>query len=438
MTKFKKISDYYPLAFDLKEKNEVIGQAPDGEELVKWACQNHLSKLHILLLLIKNAFEFHVCKQGGLTYEMLVGHGTQQADPEEQENHPGMDLSCNFIRNFSLYRAGILSMMEVADPDGDSLGQSKLINFVLSYQLWRFPVSLAGGEDHQMILSALLLRQDFFSANLKLPCSVFQLAAQQSIIDHVNDVYQEQFSALLLRLNARENALFQLISRLNMANDPSIVTEQDLDKRWFELLVAKETKRFERKHNLLETEWENGQAGDHIAKMKNRIRKVYKTIAKHCMEVHIQTTNEVEHPILKQCFIEANNIYTSMTNDLGALLLQHSELVTLLARLINNRKIMGLPIFLTRLTQAMTDTFFSIEQSLLIESQDSMKKNIEIQWMMNGTEYKSLYVKDQEMKEIHENFLIRRIEYVETRITQVHEEIRQTILQKMHFANKDE
>ena len=430
------ISDYCPLCIDLGEYNDsrtdiMATISLSSEELIEWANRNNLTGLQVLTLLIKNAFEGHTCHLNKVPIDKLFELGTIQ-DGFTGENTCA-ELASEFIQHLHHYMEGIECAWKKAvtqNPGFQEVDIQSTIYYILTNQFFRFPLSFLKDFSTQHLLNLTTAQKSQLRIKFLLHSTAMSHAAQRSFIDQVDDQYAEKFRDIILKLRSKETVLYQLSTKLDYANDPSVKTEEQLERKYFEFLVATNVTRFENRHPSLSLELkEDIEAHEFKELLKAQIKKLYKAISKNCSEVHNQFEKNKRFQQLGESFIAATSVYNAINNDLSSLMLQHSRLLLLLARVINHRKINHLPIHFVDFTGKLINQKDLLKEEDMLLCQSTLQKNLEIMRLFHITDYKLKYLKDEEMSAIHAEFLQRQLEFIESRIIALVDEIK-LVMQK--------
>jgi hypothetical protein len=438
MTPFDIISDYFPLAYDIHDTqtggyDDLKIKPFDADVLLTFADQNKLNEIQTLMLLTKNAFEGH-CLLNGLPPGKLVESGTLQINFEASENY-FMEWTSAFVGNINQYKNGIKEVWKnygKLNSTSDEVLFLSLFHLILCYQLFRFPVAFLSTFDTQK-LSARSLNPDFIKMNFRVFSKILNSMARKSFIELVNEQYNQQFETVQLQLQSKENVLNQMLAKLDMANQPSVKTNDDLEKAYFDFMVATQVTKFEKKKYEMPAP---DFTDDHEKEGVNRqlvagIRKLYKIISKNCREVHTSLDGQERYPQLGRCFIAANAVYNFISDDdNNRLIVQYLQMILLLCKAVNNRMILGLPIQKTNKIEHVFNTLADMPEEKLIECQKSLGIETQYLWLFYMTEFKLKFIRDNEMAEIHRDYLHRKIKFFETRIHQVTEEISSVMLRK--------
>jgi len=428
---FPAIGDYYPLCYDIGPYQDNGSDFAttlnfSAEELTRWAGRNHLTELQTLALLTKNAFEGHLCHLNGLSVKKLVENGTIHIDFDG--DNACTELACEFFNHLPLYQEGIelaWKQMVADDPRFAGTDIQPMLFFILTNQLFRLPVAYLEAFDTQRLNTMPASQVNQLRIQFILHSTAMSHAAQRSFIEQVNDQYAEKFRETISRLYAKETVLLQLCTKLDFAHDPSVKTESELEKKYFEFLIASSVSKHERKEPVLNPELkEQEEAHDFKELLKVQIRKLYKAISKNCSEIHCQLEGNKRFRQLNEYFIAASAVYNALYSDLSSLMLQHSRLMLLLAKVINNRKINHLPLQFVDFTGLIQSQPVELREDDLITCRNVLQKNLDMQRLFNLTDYKVKYLKDEEMSAIHNEFLLRQIDYIEKRIIEVMVEIK--------------
>jgi hypothetical protein len=435
------ISDYFPLCYDIAEaqntgfsKPETVGLS--AGELADWSSQNHLTELQTMTLLIKNAFEGHLCHLNDIPVAKLTESGTFQVDLGGAQNY--RELTGDFFRNFRSYREGLESAwgkMVPGNASKENIDFGSMLYFILANQLFRFPVSFLKSYDPQRFIGIPELQRTQYRLHYLLQVSMLNHVAQWSFIEMVDEKYQLKFKDILLRLRSKEIVITQLYTKLNFANDPSIHTEEELEKMYFNFLIAINVKDSEKKKAKLVPEPAEVPEGRNFEQLlKMQIRKLYKVISKNCREVHNQIDGQEQFQYLSLYFMAANAVYHDLVDDFSSLMLQYSRLKLLFVKVINLRKINNLPVFFIDFTEIVQKQSVEIKEEDVIKCQNRLQASLELQQIFYQTDYKSKYIKDEELAEIHREFLNRQLRFLDQQISEILKEINEVMQNKPKIA----
>ncbi len=428
---FSSINDHYPLCYDIAECKKTQFAKPEtinlgADELLEMALKNQMTELQILALFTKNAFEGHLCHLNGIPIEKLVESGTMQID--YAGSNAFRDLTSEFFNNLNQYQKGLeLSWEKMVNkmPAAGVIDMQSMLHFILANQLFRLPVSYLKGFDSYFFSGKSAQQKEQYRIQFRLHSNMLHHVSNRMFIEMVNEKYLEKFKDILLKLQSKENVLMQLTTRLDFANDPSIESEEQLNKKYFDFLVAMRTSETANKLQKLNPNLTEMREGKKIQPLlKPQIKKLYKIISKNCSEVHTHTEAQEQYQRLCQYFMDANSIYNNYAFDFSSLMLQYTKLVILLIAVINYRKLNNLPLDFADFTGISERPTVEIKEGDIMEYQDSLNTSAAVQKNFNFTDYKVKYVCDEEMEKIHRDYLMHQLEFLEQSILKVTEEIK--------------
>ncbi|MCK9205063.1 MAG: hypothetical protein M0P58_11615 [Bacteroidales bacterium] len=340
----KLISDYYPLKKDISEwfiRNElpkyfttshdenlileviidnlnagIHQNAIDAEYLVIQAWQNKLSAFQAMVLLIKRAFEGHVNLTRDLKPSELFEQGTYLLDLTKDTS---LSLVYDFFDQIPLYFEGLrlewAHLLSKYDLDKSICFDSSLY-FVLTNQLFKFPVSTLGEYNILNFMNFTESQKKFYRHQYEFSTVIMQFLGDYYLINTVNAIYYERFRGVAITIRSKEEVLSQLDIKLIMANDPAIQSEKELERKYFEFLVATRIKNNQPLDFIMSFKI-NSDAGEEIAQQftLSRLKQLYRAISKNCSETHTSMDREDTLPELKNLFIDANRIYNEIKSD---------------------------------------------------------------------------------------------------------------------------
>jgi hypothetical protein len=425
-TEIFKISDYYPLCYDLAELNKQPHNKPvisnySADELMSLASEKQLNDLQALTMLIKNAFEGHLCHLNGICIDQLGKHGTFIIGIETDNSCK--EMTCEFMENIHQYTEGIeCAWKKIAStlnkdqmPDFDSM-----LNFIIVNQLFRLPVSYLRNFESERFRRISSKQKEQLGLQYFLLQNLLRCFTKQTHIEVINEKYRKQFKDILNHVRAKQNVLMQLHVKLEYASDPSIRNQSELDEKYFEFI------NFSKR--------ESGNWGDIFLKQNSDVakelqcyiqifttlvRRLYKLISKNCREVHTQLDGGQKFPELNELFFKASIIYNEPAIHPGKYMLQYLSLILILAQVINTRRLKNLPLFFSDYS------IFGLEQNAELKMDELRKclahlsQNLNVLEFSDRINYKAKYIKDDEITEIHRNYLKRHLEYLEQMIAEV-------------------
>jgi hypothetical protein len=437
----KTIGDYYPLGFDLAESN-LTSQNSSGDymlgvdDLLNWASENNLSEIQTMTLLVKNAFEGHNCHLNKIPIESIIERGTLKINLSEDA--PYEDLVVKFFVDFHLYEKGLSiawKKLTAKNIDLVLIDFQSLLYFILANQLFRLPVSLLKEYKSEAFSIASVDQRDQLKFYFHFNVGLQNFISKQTFIDLVNEKYQEKFKDLLLSLQSKENVMMQLFTKLDFANDPSVKSEEDLEKKYFEFIVAKDVSRSDRREITLSPEISETTNEQNFSKLiKTQIKKIYKTLSKNCSEVHTQTTENEGYSLLRQLFIEATSIYDRNAKNTSSLFVQKSSLIQIFIKIINYRIINKLPVNFDDYSGIGDKQDIKLSEEDVARYHNNLQSKLAINQLMQLTNFKVKYINDKEMAKIHRDYLERQLQFVEDKISEIVKEIKSVMQNKTRIA----
>lgn len=434
-----KINNYYPLSYELGYEKESDPQTLkiSAEELLDRAFEMKMSAVQVTALFLKNAFEGYLCVMNDVPVKDLVEQGTVFIDLEASKKYG--DLAERFFDNMHIFREGLDVAWDKAtarETGWLELDYPSMECFVLGYQLFRLPVSCLTGFDPVIFAHV----SEYKASQLKLHCSlhmkIIHHVACWEYIESVGESYNETFRDLIMKIETKENTLIHLKTKLEFANDPEIENEEMLNEMYFKYLVMRDTSMNEQKsfrmRSMIQGEKENKKLRSSLS---NRIKSLYRTISKNCREVHIRTDGSPDHPELNDCFIKASDIYHDLSMDVSNQLLQYMRMLLLLIKVVNFRKINELPVELGGISNHDGENAMHLNELDVPQIDHNLEINLKMSMEMYGLSLKVRYIQDEELAEIHREYLLRHVEFIEKQIKGVMKEIRDVMQNKLILNN---
>ncbi len=435
------INNYYPLSFELKDGNERSTKPQTTnlhvEELLRWSIDKGLNALQVVALIMKNAFEGHICVMNGVPVEDIVEQGTGYVDFNADKKFG--DLTESFSENLHLFREGFETAWEMLvkhDPALQKVEYGVLESYILAFQLFMLPVSCLKGMDPEIFSDVSEYRKKQLGFHQDLNGSLIKHVACWEYIEMVDESYYEKFKDLILKLESRQNTLMHLKTKLEFANDPEIRSEDELNEQYFKYLVYRDQTENERKTIKLRASMEEVDENKKLhASLNARLKSLYRSISKNCREVHTQTDGGSEYPELKKNFMTASNIYHNLSPGIANQLLQYQRLLLMLFRIINYRKTNGLPVDFHDFTGWCDGKTIHLNEEEVPKYNHDLDTNLNIIMEMHGIRQKVRYIQDEELASIHREYLGRQQEFIDNHLKDIMNEIKEAMQNKMKFKD---
>ncbi|MBK7173746.1 MAG: hypothetical protein IPH84_11050 [Bacteroidales bacterium] len=459
MEKKAHFSDYYPLFLDIRDfkkrdnplpsepfiegtssqpdfPGESIQTSRDKENLEDLIIQsglNGLSPFQTMILLIKSVFEGHAYLTANLLPDDLCKR-------EIIENH-GSDhsLVSSFYENLLLYTDGLKEAFQLLDQSGSKksvIGFESMLYFILSNQLWMFPVSVLAGFDIKMFSNLSSKKAEIYRLNFELSSIMASRHGFIKGIDDTNEQYKARFRIYVLKIGSKEQVIKQLISKLAIANDPEVKSAEDLERKYFNFLInvqsgSSPAPRRSNQKPVFSDNYDNESSEE----VEYRLRQLYRSISKNCRESHITTDPNSSLHELDDFFIQANHIYNRQTSDASDVLIQQSELLEILLKVVIYRKNQGLLISFTDFTSGkMMNYKGRPDPEKLLDLARQLDNKIGALMLINHTSFKAKHIADEELAEIHVKYLKQELVFLDERISELISEIDEVIHAKLNLV----
>lgn len=432
---------YYPVFLDVAELKAAAEieekEVYHAEELLEMAIQYDCSELQTVVLLLKNAFEGHLFLTFGISARNMLEQGTLRIDPAKENP---LELSLHFIDHLDEYSAGlkqIWQQLQDISPHLKNVYFDSLVLFLLSSKLYKLPVSSLESINIKRFQNLTERRKRFYRCYFEISIHMQQAVAELRVIEHVNELYQDRYNPYISKLSARENLLFQLGTKLFYANDPTITTEEELEKKYFAFLIEKEIKKDSGRLQVNYSAWDDEQDDlENPSGLKVTIKHLFRAISKNCREL-FTLSDEAAQPVhLKKVFMDSNSIYNEMNFDFSDQLIQYHRLINLYIQVFNIRKIHDLPVTFIDYTAIERDKLLI---KLNEETIQKLKINIGNKLLglkeHNHTAFKSKHVSDEELSKFHEEYLKMRIQFLDQRIADILTKINNIMQEKTLIAS---
>jgi hypothetical protein len=426
----KNLTDYYPV---YKE----IGGTPamfNAEELIDKALKCGYNTFQKVVLLVKNAFEGHVYLTFQIKPDQLYREGTILL-----KEKPVL-LVQNFYEQFETYLPGLLQIeahikaLQV-DYELDKISFETVIRYILTNHLIRYPVSIFSAFNNGMLKKLAMLSPKVLDQNFRLAILGERFLGEFALVEKTNELYFEKFKELGQQLHIREEVLMHYQRKLMLA--PNVKTEHELEDLLYRNLVE-EKLNCKSQHNIDFRQY-NPLENESLTALENfrgKIKILFRLISKNCAEVHTSTETEDRFHALNGIFQEASLINNLPALQIPETFLQFMHLVSLLAQVLVYRKSneFAIATAFPVITAGAKEMLISTGDLKLIERNlDEKLIGVRIKFF---TEYKMRFVVDDELTEMHQQFLKQQIEYINNQILQIQSEITEVLKVKTEIETQ--
>jgi hypothetical protein len=275
----------------------------------------------------------------------LLANGTYLVDLSQVTS---ISLVFDFFSLLDLYHEGLKSswkQLQTRYGFSHNICFDSLLCFILAHQLFKFPVSELQCYDVHDFLDLSENQQRSFRRQYDLCLVILQFLGECHLVDTVNKRYSDRFRDLVLKIQSREEILSQLIAKLQMANDPAIRSEKDLERKFFDLLVVEKMKRDQARLGISFNQFRSDTGGDpsHNRAMY-RLKQLYRAISKNCHEVHSLNEGDDVYSDLNDLFIEASQLYNEIRSNESDYVIHYYCLLHILNKAILYRMKNGLQV----------------------------------------------------------------------------------------------
>jgi hypothetical protein len=433
----KILADYYPVykdLSDLAESTALEDSMFNALELIEMASDGGLSTFQTVVLLVKNAFEGHVLLSYNIRPKELLSHGTTLLQAKPEMLIPG------FYHQFEEYRSGLRhtwNALVEKEPYLDHIHFDALINGILINQLIRFPVSQFTAYDLKKFADRCSINLQNKGQKFDLVLLGERAVGESGFIDRVNSDYAEKFKEQAHQVLLREEVLKHYQRKFELALNPNIKTEEELDEWMYKTLVQDKLSKTPQLKSLsgLNDPDQNSESKQ-MQWFKDKIKVLYRAISKNCFEVHLAAEGKTDYPELYNAFLDANSIYIEQPYELAEAWLQYERMLVLLANVILIRKMCNF--------QRMDNLHYLPEigdQELDLSNKDIksfrrvLDQKMVDQKTKSLTDYKIKFVIDEDLSGIHKHFLDKHLEFVNQEIQRIQEDIKEILRQKSTGTN---
>ena len=407
-------SDYCPLEMDLSDLANTPSDSSDinafainsswgvetPEDLIDIALSNNLSVFQIIVLFVKFNFEGSVIIGKEFLSDEFSDSGTSQMNEVLFKSRKFVPA---FYENLTQFAEGLnkdWNLIKARNRNLDDIDFESVIHFVLSNLLWRVPVSSLSGFDINIFKSPGTKKSEYYKQRFELVSLLLSLYPDLAVIYLINDKYIQQFRSYLIAKESKERKIAQLNIKLGMALDPNILNVEELERKYTEFIIENESKKpfYSRR---LQSMKDHGAAGDWFHEGEERIRKIFRTIAKNCRESHDKGFDETVFPEINDFFFTATNIHNRDALDSTDLLIQEIELLELLSKLIKFRKLNNLTVSFIDYTGKGDNSINQVERMFIHREGQDLKNKISQAESLLRPQFKLKQITDQDLCAFH-------------------------------------
>jgi hypothetical protein len=458
MDKIKLQSDYYPVFKDVSDfiatkpmevggefesdlpgypfENRNSGPGSFGSPvmlnaaaLVDMACKLGFSVFQTVILMLKNTFEGHVYLNFNLRPDQLLEQGTIKIQNKQMLLIPG------FYEQLDNYWEGLQhawKLLKARETGLDEISFESVVYGVLANHLIRLPVSLCSTCDIRQFSEESLKNQNIMRSQLDFTILCERTIGEYLLINEVNAFYEERFKDLLQQIHLKEDVLTHYDRKLAFAFDPNIRTEDELDEYMYKYLV--ECKLYSNSHinrHVLTRDLNNLKASNEMLSLSDKVKFLYRSISKNCYEIHSSFESENSFSELQQVFLEANEIYNDNVSELADAILQYMRMVILFPKVLIYRNLLGLKavegIHIENLIGRKEISVTAEDIQFIRKSLAAKLLNLRIR---SNTEFKTKFVSDDDLTEIHQIYLQKQLEFLNGQIAKIQHDIEVVFNQK--------
>jgi hypothetical protein len=403
----------------------------NSQSLLDLSAKFGFSTIQTVILLLKNAFEGHVYLNFNIRPDQLCTHDKFKFEDKQEM------LILSFYEQFDLYWEGLDSawtLLQGNEMDLSKICFESLINSLIADQIIRFPVLFCNSFDISKFNRSSLERKHIFRNQVHLTLIGVRALTEYVQIENVNIFYEEKFKNYIQQLHLKEDVLSHYDRKLVFAFNPDIKNEDELDVYLFKYLVESRQHN-SRREQKLETsgEIEIPHIANIMLRIRDKIKLLYRLISKNCNEVHTSSDTEKKFPELHQVFQEANTIYNENISECSDALMLNMRMVLLFSKVMIYRKTNGLaPVEGLHIEQTSNQKEALISEEDIQIIRRKLEAGIADLKIKSNTEYKTKYIKDEELTETHKIYLQKQIEFIDQQITDVQNEIKEVLNLKSH------
>jgi hypothetical protein len=258
------------------------------------------------------------------------------------------------------------------------------------------------------------------------------------LIRTVNTIYNERFRELILKIRSKEEVLSQLDTKLTMANDPEVQSERELEKKYFDFLVATRIK--------MGLSWSPARiipfctdAGGRNSQQFAiyRLKQLYRAISKNCREAHTDPGNDEGYPVLKELFIDASRIYNEIRSNEYDYFIHYYMLINILNQVVLLRQCNTLTVsFIDYTGLHGQQPLPEISKEFINRTKSQIEDMVICRKSYENTSFKIKNICDEELAMLHYDFLVKHSKYLDEQIRDLLNQINACISSKSEKNEK--
>jgi len=425
---------------DYSSKKQISGSdTPDSppilnaEELAELALKCGFSTFQIIILLIKNAFEGHVYLTYHIRSNQLFRQGSIlfQAKPEM--------MILNFYEHFSEYITGfkqIEKLLHKKREDLDETNFESLVQMIMINHIIRFPVSIFSSYSIRSFTESTITQQQSMDQLFEMAILGEHAIGEYEFIERVNLIYDAKFKECRQHLKIKKDMFSHFQRRLVLALYPNIYSEEELDELMYKKLIEDNLNVSKQLDTIIgyddSVKYETTSAK---LRIRDKTKVLYRSVSKNCFEVLTTVNEENSFPELNHIFQTANSIYNENASALSEALLQNIRMLLLLSKVLIFRATQGLAI--KDSLQLMSA--FGVKEGLVSKDDSTfLRKNLEgrlVAYRIKSfTDYKIKFVMDDDLTEIHKNFLQKEMDFIDQQIIQIQSDTKEILKSKSQVS----
>lgn len=426
--------DYYSLNEEIRQgnfhemkKNEKMYGIELIAELIK---QEQYTPIQALTLLLKNCLEGQYRLEHNdrsissiskdLIFPVRFNTGMKYLYPDIVNQIPN-----HFESIIDVWRQS--KLQELTSDD-----LKKLLYFIAINHWIKYPVKSLSCIDTTKILAEIKLNENELQALLYRECILEETAQKLVYAKSIVQAYETEFDQLLRKKIMKMDILRQLIRKLQLADDPNINSEIDMNNALMEFIIQERENSIILHHQKLKIKY----SPNNPEKNHDLIKIVYRTIAKNCREINTKQKLDKKDEALHEFFLSASYAYNFSTSDTGFKALQKNVIKQILTNVLIYRQRMEMELFCPNEHFWIKDMIENTNEKKSIEKLKYQLENLCItENALNNIDFKRKQISDSEMAGYHKSFIENEIQVLDNEIAYVNQQIKKLIESKFSKVN---
>jgi hypothetical protein len=404
------------------EKLPSVSSNFNVNELIRLSKEMY-SLFGIVVLLIKNSFEFHIKLEFDVSSEKVKDPGVLIR----------YRMVPSFLNKLPEYVPGIISGINLCDDKSDfkhiSACCESMIYWICAQSLYKFPVSFSQDFDIHSVnfTDRKRIHHDYDLVRIgeEVLCDYLNVL-------RINYLYKKEFEDILLLHNLKNEIFGRYQLKLQYAETNPSLSQEELESLMYDQLLKEKLTKDNERYNLRScrlSEMHTDDMEQVDSDYLNPVKRIFRLIAKSSKEIQTEkqgVTNEHLN-VFKNMFWEAYQIYEEpVTTEKELVFFSYLRLVQILSDCLVFRKTIDLEDIVHLSDLVKYDFDFKLPDTSLVRQR--LKQKTYLLMTIEDTDKKTEYLKNEHMIAMHRLNLQQEVEMIDETIQTVKEKI-EAILQ---------